>query len=367
MTQRTQTCDAEGAEQAVTKVLLWAVMAALVILAACSDQEPAREPTELAAPIAPSPTTAPAAPGEPPSLDPAPAPSPVRSSTILAEQRLPEPTILPTPEPQEPAAPATGTSVPNVYPPPMVGLDTGENTRFVDPELLAILIRHEAGDTNVPDRMRIFVPVTDFPSGQGDTRGTDPAGFIISRGGSREETEHLFTVPTGAIADLLRLPTVILAIREEALNEFQEPPSYPKMDENLSTVVRAYELGIPAGQAAQYVSFIRDDRIVLRVVSPAEADKQSVIAWLESEGVYVHEKEKRPSQSENIHWTYVALPVRLIRPTSRRPDVTWLKAEEFHSDFPSLQRHHWPREVLDYENAAVDLFLPEHQRISDKR
>ena len=101
----------------------------------------------------------------------------------------------------------------------------------------------------------------------------------------------------------------------------------------------------------------------VRIVSRNEQDKQTVIAWLESENIHVQEKQREPSRAVNIHWTHMLLPVRLITPATERPDVSFLWTEEFDSEFPSMQRHHWPQELLDYVDAMVDIFVPEDQRL----
>ena len=114
----------------------------------------------------------------------------------------------PTGLPQSTLEPA---SSPTTVLPPIVGIDTGENTRYVEPDLLALLLRHEAGASEVPDRLRIYVAWFDIQEEDGTVTDGNPDEFITSKGGSREDQDHVWTVPTGAVLPLLQLPSVFAA------------------------------------------------------------------------------------------------------------------------------------------------------------
>ena len=357
----------------MSRTHLWAAVVFLIVATACSGPAPTLQPGNADIPATepqvgppsslekhraqesdPSPT------GTTTSSAAVPASSPIRHSPVAltpAGGAAQEATELPasTPEP----APSPTTVLP-----PIVGIDTGENTWYVEPGLLALLLRHEAGDSEVPDRLRLYVAWFNTQEGDGPPTDRNPDKFIASKGRTSEEQDHVWTVPTEAIVPLLQLPGVYAVAQwSEGQTKPRDPPSYPKLNEHLSPVMRAYELGIPAEQAAQYVTFSRGDQVMIRIESRNEQDKQSVIAWLESENIHIQEKQREPSRSVNIHWAHVLLPGRLVIPATERPDVSFIRTEAFDSELPSMQRHHWTREVLDYVNAMVDIFVPEGERV----
>ena len=56
-----------------------------------------------------------------------------------------------------PSTPVTQPTVLQTTTPPVVGLDTGKGTLFVEPELLAILTKHAAWDDRASGQLRVLL------------------------------------------------------------------------------------------------------------------------------------------------------------------------------------------------------------------
>ena len=325
------------------------------IAIACSDGAPTPAPTLQ---TAPTPTL-----NSEPSLNPADDPRPTATQFSPPAPTLTPPSYTPAPQPP-------GLQPP---PPPVVGIDTGKGTVFVDPELLAIITKHAAGDDRASGQLRVFlgwdetdIPLNDFLIGQGGVRETDTYNpdFL--------HANLIWRIPVESMLTVIQHPGVWSAgLWEVGQTEQREPPRHPKLEKTANLVVTAWQLGVPAENAAQYAIFVRGDRVLVWIYAENGPDFEEMIAWLESQGIYILDKAKEPTRDgygKVIEYSTGALvPVRVIAAATQREDVLGIKAEGYRGQGLEMQRHYWPPETLWYEDALVNEFLPEDQRTGQPR
>ena len=326
------------------------------IAIACSDGAPTPAPTLQ---TAPTPTL-----NSEPSLNPADDPRPTATQFSPPAPTLTPPSYTPVPQPP-------GLQPPP--PPPVVGIDTGKGTVFVDPELLAIITKHAAGDDRASGQLRVFlgwdetdIPLNDFLIGQGGVRETDTYNpdFL--------HANLFWRIPVESMLTVIQHPGVWSAeLWEVGQTEQREPPRHPKLEKTANLVVTAWQLGVPAENAAQYAIFVRGDRVLVWIYAENGPDFEEMIAWLESQGIYILDKAKEPTRDgygKVIEYSTGALvPVRVIAAATQREDVLGIKAEGYRGQGLEMQRHYWPPETLWYEDALVNEFLPEDQRTGQPR
>ena len=153
--------------------------------------------------------------------------------------------------------------------------------------------------------------------------------------------------------------------------ERRERPRHPKLEDTANLVVTAWQLGVPAENAAQYAIFVRGGRVLVWIYAENGPDFETLIAWLESQGIYLIDKVKEPTRDGdgNIieYSTGGMVPVRIIAEAIQREDVLGIKAEDYSGQGLEMQRHYWPPEALWYEDTLVNEFLPEDQRTGQPR
>ena len=250
------------------------------IAIACSDGAPTPAPTLQ---TAPTPTL-----NSEPSLNPADDPRPTATQFSPPAPTLTPPSYTPAPQPP-------GLQPP---PPPVVGIDTGKGTVFVDPELLAIITKHAAGDDRASGQLRVFlgwdetdIPLNDFLIGQGGVRETDTYNpdFL--------HANLIWRIPVESMLTVIKHPGVWSAeLWEVGQTEQREPPRHPKLEKTANLVVTAWQLGVPAENAAQYAIFVRGDRVLVWIYAENGPDFEEMIAWLESQGIYILDKAKEPTR-----------------------------------------------------------------------
>ena len=311
----------------------------------------------------------------PDSPTPAPTPMTVPTSTLTPEPlRHADPDPMPTgpktnatstPPPPTPAPQPTGLQAT----PPVVGIDTGKGTVFVDPELLAIIAKHAAGDEGAPRQLRVRlswdgldIPLNDFIVSQGGVRETDTYNPDLPL------ANLIWRVPVKSMPAILQHPGVRAAgLWEDGQKERRERPRHPKLEETANLIVTAWQLGVPAENAAQYALFIRDDRVFVTIHAENGPDLEALIAWLESQGTHIIDRAKEPTTDGDgnvIEYSTAALiPVRVIAAAIQREDVLGIQAENYSGEGLEMQRHYWPPEARWFEDTAVDEFVPEDQRI----
>ena len=313
----------------------------------------------------------------PDSPTPAPTPMTVPTSTLTPEPLRhadPDPpttgpkiNATSTPPPSTPVPQPTGLQAT----PPVVGIDTGKGTVFVDPELLSIIAKHAAGDDRASGQLRVLlgwdetdIPLNNFLIGQGGVRETDTYNpdFL--------HANLIWRIPVESTLTVIQHPGVRAAeLWEDGQTERRERPRHPKLEETANLIVTAWQLGVPDENAAQYAIFVRGDRVLVWIYAENGPDFETLIAWLESEGIYLIDKVKEPTRDGdgNIiqYSTGGMVPVRIIAEAIQREDVLGIKAEDYSGQGLEMQRHYWPPSTLQHEKALET--WPESQYCRDRR
>ena len=267
-------------------------------------------------------------------------------------------------------------------PPPIVGVDTGPGTWALDPEILAILVRQDSGDTTVPETLHLqltWMPETvrqhletlnrqntepdDLERLYEEDLTNGPVVKFLTQNGAVMHGDMTFTVPTKILSAFLRRPETMGALLEGkdrrewsyyafGLVEGLEGPA--------AAAVLAYELGLPEEVAALYDPFSKGGKVWLSVESRNPQEKAKLIAWLEDNGVYVTPESKGAFYSTDHRQTDVLVPVRLLKALSERPEAsrisTWPLATHV------LQRHYWTDDQLELARIWADWYSPPEER-----
>ena len=282
----------------------------------------------------------------------------------------PGPTLRPTVEWFTEVTKEWKTIRPVPYPPPLVGVETGMNTRYVGPELLALLVRLEDGDETVPESLSVVVSwmskfspenIPEELEGLVDLDEEHPEEFLLSNGATRGDGRNEWTIPIKAILPFLSLTRVEWAyLSTEEGPWYGDPPS-GGLDGATAAAYTAFRLGVPAEQAALYGTLHRDDKIFVLIGLRNRAKPATFIAWLESEGVYVTPETRHSVLNRGDDYVEVLLPVRLIGQANDRPEVQRIVSP--FGIFGSLfQRYHWPQELVEPLLQWADWYMPEEER-----
>ena len=267
-------------------------------------------------------------------------------------------------------------------PPPIVGVDSGPGTWALDPEILAILVKQDSGDTTVPETLHLqltWMPETVRQRMETlDPQNTDaddlerlyeedltngPTVKFLTQNGVVMHDDMTFTVPTKILPAFLKRPETMGALLEGkdrrewsyyafGLVEGLEGPA--------AAAVLAYELGLPEEVAALYDPFSKGGKVWLSVESRNPQEKAKLIAWLEDNRVYVTPESKGAFYSTDHRQTDVLVPVRLLKALSERPEasriITWPFATHV------LQRHYWTDDQLELARIWADWYSPPEER-----
>ncbi len=260
--------------------------------------------------------------------------------------------------PPEEATP-TAASTPTPTPTP-VTVDLGPSTGYVQPELLAMLQQHAAGD--LTDKKVSIAVGYEEP----DENSAAAMNEFITANGGVSEGPYTWRVSLSFIPRIMQRPDVYGIILANTGVGGQSAPTaqpYPKMDETLVDAVRAYELGVPAEQAALYVLLARDDKVVLEVIANDVNAGANIRRWLRTKGVYAPDPSPK-LRDESYHTIIGALvPVALILPLSQQPGVAWLNGDSGPAvQEMSMSRAEWGQEERDWVNAVTESYLPPEQR-----
>lgn len=327
----------------------WSAVLPIVFAVACWADAPT--PTQ---PVAPTITGASAAPSN----------STAGPPPTETQRTIPTPTLTPTPLRHDAAVPpltaaakypaSTPATQPTFrhIPPPIVGLDTGRGTAFVEPELLALLTNHAAAGDQAPDRLRVVLIWDNI-----DGATTD---FIVSQRGVRETdtydpaspwADYVWRIPVESMLTVLQhLGVWSASLWDDRQTEQRERPDHPKLNETANLVVTAWRLGMPAENAAQYALLARGGCLVGSMKTGNGPDIERLLAWLESEGVYIIETTKTSEKDE--HGKVVGgstaglVPVSVIATAAEREDVRYISAESYSGNSLEMQRYCWPLETL---------------------
>ena len=238
----------------------------------------------------------------------------------------------------------------------------------MEPELLALLAKHTAGDNGTASQLRIGLAWDDSYSAAAD--------FIISQGGVRKTdaydpeipwADRVWRVPVESMLAVLQHPGVWVAhFCEPGQTELRQRPDHPKLNETANLVLTAWNLGVPAENAAQYALFARGDSVLVNIEARNAADFENLITWLEAEEVYILDRAKEPTMdgdgNVSSYSTVALAPVSVIAAAVQREEDLAISAENYRGQGLELQRHYWPVEALFFEDRIVDGFVPEDQR-----
>ena len=239
----------------------------------------------------------------------------------------------------------------------------------MEPELLALLAKHTAGGNAESPQLRIGLAWDDSNSAAAD--------FIISQGGVRETdayeqefpwADRIWRVPVDSMLAVLQHPGVRAAhFWEPGQTELRQRPDHPKLNETANLVLTAWNLGVPAENAAQYALFARGDSVVITMEARNAADFENLITWLEAEEVYILDRAKEPTMdgdgTVSSYSTVALTPVSVLAAAVQRDGDLAISAENYRGQGLELQRHYWPAEALFFEDTIVDGFVPEDQRV----
>ena len=170
---------------------------------------------------------------------------------------------------------------------------------LVEPELLAMLATHAAGDNGASGELRVILAWDDTTSAAAD--------LIISQGGVRETdiydpefpwADRIWRIPAESMLAVVQHPDVWAAdLWKDGQKEQRQRPGHPKLNRTANLVVTAWHLGVPAENAAQYALFARGDRVLITMEAGNGPDFEELITWLESEEIYILDKAKAGSFS----------------------------------------------------------------------
>ena len=188
----------------------------------------------------------------------------------------------------------------------------------MEPDLLALLAKHAAGDNGASGQLRVML-------GCDDT--TRAAEFIVSQGGVRETdtydpdfpwADRIWRIPVESMLAVVQHPGVWSAdFWEDGQTEQRQRPDHENLNDTANLVLTAWHLGVPAENAAQYALLARGDSVLTAVQAGIDTDFEAMITWLESEEVYILDKAKEPTRDAygnvSSYLTVALTPVKCNR------------------------------------------------------
>ncbi len=227
----------------------------------------------------------------------------------------------------------------------------GSNTEYIDPELVALLYDHAAGEVT-PATVRLGIGY-DYR----DVAGRAALEAYIKESGGTPDGEYIWLMPIGLVPSVVCRPDVVVGVLVDPDGtpswDSRERP-YHNLSDALSDVVAAHQGGMPENQAALYALFVWGNSVAVHIqVSDAETQR-SILDWLAQSGIYVH---ANASSSGELHHVGVLLPVGQILPLAQRFPDAYLDAEDFRGQGLPMLRAQWPAETLHFEKAVVQQFL----------
>ena len=147
-------------------------------------------------------------------------------------------------------------------------IDPGAGTEHLGPSLWVRLVKHANGET-VPVASKVklgaFTNVT---------LEVSLADAIDDAGGSHVSGD-VWSIPTAEVLDIVQREDVLYAALEES-NVRSTLVDHARLDGTLNDVVRAFDGGVSASSAAQYVFLSADDSVVVDVRVPDESTADTV-------------------------------------------------------------------------------------------